>query len=100
MKIGTNDRQQQPIAQKSAQGAASGAAVRAQGASHAASTKARGTIGSEAVKVSDLGRRLAAARGPEVPDEARIERLRGLVQAGKLPIDTGAITDAILREER
>jgi anti-sigma28 factor (negative regulator of flagellin synthesis) len=35
-----------------------------------------------------------------VPDEARIERLRGLVMSGKLPIDTGAITDAILREER
>ncbi|MFO0709155.1 MAG: flagellar biosynthesis anti-sigma factor FlgM [Sandaracinus sp.] len=100
MKIGTNDRQQQPIASKSAQTAAAGAAARAQGGSHAASARARGTIGSEAVKVSDLGRRLAAARGPEVPDEARIERLRGLVQAGKLPIDTGAITDAILREER
>jgi anti-sigma28 factor (negative regulator of flagellin synthesis) len=53
-----------------------------------------------AVKLSNLGRQLAAARGPEVPDEARIERLRGLVMSGKLPIDTGAITDAILREER
>ena len=32
------------------------------------------------VRLSDTGRRLASARGPEKPDEARIERLRGLVR--------------------
>lgn len=52
------------------------------------------------VKLSSTGRQLASARGPEVPDEARIERLRALVADGKLSIDTAAITDAILREER
>jgi anti-sigma28 factor (negative regulator of flagellin synthesis) len=35
-----------------------------------------------------------------VPDEARIERLRGLLGAGRLPVDSGAISDAIMREER
>ena len=101
MKIGRNDHQQQPIAQRRTDGA--GAAQGARGpdprSNAVASQKARG-LGSEAVKVSNLGRQLAAARGPEVPDEARIERLRGLVMSGKLPIDTGSITDAILREER
>lgn len=52
------------------------------------------------VRLSDAGRRLAAARSPEAPDEARIERLRALVADGKLTIDASAIADAILREER
>lgn len=52
------------------------------------------------VHVSDTSKKLAAARAPEVPDEARIERLRGLVQSGKLHVDAGAIADAMLREER
>ena len=101
MKIGRNDPQQQPIASRRTDAASAGQAVKSVGA-QTNSSSARGTrgLGSEAVKLSDVGRQLAAARGPEVPDEARIERLRGLVMSGKLPIDTGAITDAILREER
>jgi flagellar biosynthesis anti-sigma factor FlgM len=55
---------------------------------------------SEAIRLSDTGRKLASLRGPEVPDEARIERLRELVTAGKLPVDPNAIADAILREDR
>ncbi|MFN7696337.1 MAG: flagellar biosynthesis anti-sigma factor FlgM [Deltaproteobacteria bacterium] len=97
MKIGRNDYQQQPISSRRAEGAAAGQGVRGPGAAEA--QRARG-VGSEAVKVSDLGRQLAAARGPEVPDEARIERLRGLLGAGRLPVDSGAISDAIMREER
>jgi flagellar biosynthesis anti-sigma factor FlgM len=101
MKIGRNDQQQQPIAQRRTEGAGAGQGVRGPDprSNAVAAQRARG-VGSEAVKLSSLGRQLAAARGPEVPDEARIERLRGLVMSGKLPIDTGAITDAILREER
>lgn len=53
-----------------------------------------------AVQLSDVGRQLASVRGPEVHDEARIERLRALVESGKLHVDAGAIADAMLREER
>ena len=41
------------------------------------------------------------ARGPDPRSNAvASQKARGLVMSGKLPIDTGAITDAILREER
>lgn len=56
--------------------------------------------GGEQVRVSDLGKKLAAARSPESPDAERIERLRGLVESGKLTVDPAAIADAMLREER
>lgn len=56
--------------------------------------------GAASVHVSDVGRKLAAARAPEVPDEARVAHLRGLLASGKLTIDAGAIADAMLREER
>lgn len=56
--------------------------------------------GASTVRVSDSSRKLAAARAPEVPDEARIAHLRGLLSSGKLHIDAGAIADAMLRDEK
>jgi flagellar biosynthesis anti-sigma factor FlgM len=67
----------------------------AKGAKDAPASRATGQV-----QFSDASRKLASARGPEVPDEARIERLRGLLAAGKLEIDAGAIADAMMRTER
>ena len=55
---------------------------------------------SVSTRLSPTGRSLALVRSPEVPDEARIERLRALVDSGRLEIDAVAIADAMLREER
>lgn len=52
------------------------------------------------VRVSSASKGLAGIKAPETPDAARIERLRGLVESGSLPVDAGAIADAMLREER
>jgi hypothetical protein len=54
----------------------------------------------EAVFVSRTARLLAAARAPETPDGARVERLRRLVADDGLPVDVDRIIDAILAEER
>jgi flagellar biosynthesis anti-sigma factor FlgM len=50
--------------------------------------------------VSKLSQRLALARAAETPDAERIARLRAALEAGSLSIDSGAIADAMLREER
>ncbi len=89
MKIGRTH-QQQPIEQARGD--------RASGAREKAAPSGSRTL--DPVRLSDTGRRLAAARGPEVPDGARVEHLRRLLSDGKLPVDVEAITDAILREER
>ncbi len=52
------------------------------------------------VSVSTRARRLAEARGPEQPDEARIQRLRDAIEKGTLDVDPARIADAMLREER
>ncbi len=54
----------------------------------------------EAVYVSRTARLLAAARAPETPDPARVDRLRRLVADDGLPVDVDRIIDAILAEER
>ena len=98
MKIGRNDSQQQPIAPRRT-GSSTGTQTVNGASDRASGVRTSRAASAEAVKLSVLGQKLAAARGPEVPDEARIERLRGLVMSGKLPVDPAAITDAILREE-
>ena len=52
------------------------------------------------VQVSGAGRRLAAARAPEVPDEAKISEMRARIADGRLGFDAGKVADAMLREER
>jgi len=54
------------------------------------------STGAAAVHLSDAGRKLASARAPEAPDEARVAHIRGLISSGKLHIDAGAM----LRQER
>lgn len=66
----------------------------------AADGKARPPAAREAVEVSKLSQKLALARAPETPDAERIARLRSALEAGTLSIDSGAIADAMLREER
>lgn len=54
----------------------------------------------ESVEVSKTSQKLAMARAPESPDAERIARMRAAIAAGSLSIDSGAIADAMLREER
>jgi flagellar biosynthesis anti-sigma factor FlgM len=64
----------------------------------ARATHAQGGVGT--VEVSKTSQRLAMARAPETPDAERIARMRAAIAAGSLSIDSGAIADAMLREER
>lgn len=54
----------------------------------------------ESVEVSKTSQKLAMARAPESPDAERIARLRAAVADGSLSIDSGAIADRMLSEER
>ena len=51
------------------------------------------------VGVSSLARELADARGPEVPDEARIDRLKRAIEDGTFEIDSMKIAEQMLLEE-
>ena len=51
------------------------------------------------VGVSSVAREIADARGPEVPDEARIERLRQSIEDGTFEIDSMKIAEQMLLEE-
>lgn len=53
----------------------------------------------ERVRVSGEARTLLAAREPEVPDRARIARLREAIAGGRFRIDADRIAEAMLREE-
>jgi flagellar biosynthesis anti-sigma factor FlgM len=68
--------------------------------SEGASKVARGSKSSEAVAVSKASKALASARAPETPDAERVAKLRAAVEAGHLAIDSKAIADAMMREER
>lgn len=52
------------------------------------------------VSVSSRARRLAEARAPEKPDQARIQKMREMVEKGTLDVDPAKIASAMLREER
>lgn len=68
--------------------------------SDAASTRSTSAGTATQVQVSNIGKKLAAARAPEVPDESRIEQMKGLISSGKLSVDPHAIATAMLRDER
>ena len=51
------------------------------------------------VGVSSVAREIADARGPEVPDEARIARLRQSIEDGTFEIDSMRIAEQMLAEE-
>lgn len=51
------------------------------------------------VGVSSVAREIADARGPEVPDEARIEKLRQAIEDGTFEIDSMKIAEQMLIEE-
>ncbi len=51
------------------------------------------------VGVSSVARDIADARGPEVPDQARIEKLRQAIDDGTFEIDSMRIAEQMLLEE-
>ncbi len=53
----------------------------------------------ERVEVSRAARELAAARAPETPDTARVERLRAAIADGSFEVDPDAIAEQMLKEE-
>lgn len=53
----------------------------------------------ETVSVSSSAKALGEARAPEVPDAARIARLKDAIVGGSFKIDASRIADAMLREE-
>ena len=53
----------------------------------------------ERVEVSSAARQLAAARAPETPDVARVERLRAAIADGSFEVDADAIAEQMLKEE-
>lgn len=53
----------------------------------------------ERVEVSSAARELAAARAPETPDMARVERLRAAIADGSFEVDADAIAEQMLQEE-
>ena len=54
----------------------------------------------EQVSVSAEARSLAEARAPEVPDQARIDRLKEAIRNGSFEIDVDRIATQMLEEER
>lgn len=53
----------------------------------------------ERVELSDEAKALLSANGPEVPDQARIERLKAAIRDGSFAIDFERVADAMLSEE-
>lgn len=53
----------------------------------------------EQVSVSSAARALQSARGPEVPDQAKIARLKEAIRNGEFKIDFDRIASRILEEE-
>lgn len=53
----------------------------------------------ESVKLSSGARQLLASRGPEVPDEARIARIRTSIEDGTFRIDADLIAEKMMEEE-
>jgi flagellar biosynthesis anti-sigma factor FlgM len=53
----------------------------------------------ERVQVSQLGQMLASARGPDKPDTARVERLKGAIESGSFKVDADRIAEAMIQEE-
>lgn len=53
----------------------------------------------ESVKFSSGARQLLASRGPEVPDEARIARIRTSIEDGTFRVDADLIAEKMLEEE-
>jgi negative regulator of flagellin synthesis FlgM len=60
-----------------------------------AAVSARG----EKVQVSSSSKLLADAKGPEVKDSARIERLKGAIKDGSFKVDPQRIASAMIAEE-
>ena len=53
----------------------------------------------EQVDVSSTARALQSARAPEVPDQAKIARLKEAIRNGEFKIDVDRIASRILEEE-
>jgi negative regulator of flagellin synthesis FlgM len=78
--------------------AVSGAA--SQAGSPAKAAEARPSSSRESVEVSRASQMLASSRAAETPDPERIARLRAALADGSFNVDSKAIADAMLREER
>jgi flagellar biosynthesis anti-sigma factor FlgM len=61
--------------------------------------EAKPTSTGERVAVSSLSKLLAQARAPDSPDMAKVEALRGSIQAGTFKVDHERVAEAMLREE-
>lgn len=64
----------------------------------AAETPAKSKDG-EQVRVSTQASLLAAARAPEVPDSALVQRIREAIDKGAFEVDAERIADIMLQEE-
>jgi flagellar biosynthesis anti-sigma factor FlgM len=53
----------------------------------------------ERVQVSSLGKMLAEARGPDAPDQTRIDRLKEEIDKGTFKVDADRIAEAMIHEE-
>jgi flagellar biosynthesis anti-sigma factor FlgM len=60
---------------------------------------ARGSERADEVRVSREAHELAASRGPEVPDQARIDRLKDAIANGTFRIDVDRIASRMIDEE-
>ncbi|HJL19623.1 MAG TPA: flagellar biosynthesis anti-sigma factor FlgM [Sandaracinaceae bacterium LLY-WYZ-13_1] len=64
------------------------------------SSEASPTGAAAEVRMSDAARAMRDAHAPERPDEAKVARLRELVERGDFQIDAERIASAMLDEER
>ncbi len=55
--------------------------------------------GSDGAELSSSASSLSEAKGPEVIDEARVERLRRAIAQGTFPINADVIAERMLAEE-
>jgi flagellar biosynthesis anti-sigma factor FlgM len=55
---------------------------------------------SERVEVSAEARALREARGPEIPDMLRVDRLREAIEKGAFKVDPDRIAALMVKEER
>ena len=61
--------------------------------------KSGGPASREFVDVSNAAQLIQEARRPEIPDQARVARLKHAIESGSLVVDPERIAEIILQEE-
>ena len=67
------------------------------GANHVSPASRRST--GDGAEVSSIATALASAKGPEIIDEARVQRLKQAIQSGTFTIQPDAIAEQMIAEE-